>query len=374
MKTLVVATGGTFGSSEGDCGLTVNGHKNLKRFEELLTGSLREDVVFTFVEAFSKLSENIIPSDWEAIANTLKKNLPGHDNAIVIHGTDTMAYSSAAISYLSDISQHYAVVFTGANIPLSMPNSDGQTNFLQSVQALKHFQEKLVKGVFIVFNGLNDHSSQGFIHLGSRSKKDKWEESCYRSFYINGSSIGEVNGLREIKFNDKVYNELIPKSKNKYFLTPEFSSKNIAAFKVYPGFDPKYLDAAVSGDAKYLILEIYNSGTATADDSEYSLVPFIEHATKKGVIVFAVSQHEGKRGVSMDVYESSSALLSAGIVPLRDMVWEAALPKLMLANGNFSDPKTVVEFMSSNIAGEIIDMSLTQEEERKEDQLVSCSM
>lgn len=353
MRTLVILTGGTFGSYIREDRLSAE--EPLSQCNDLLgiaASHFSNGIEMTFRQPFSKLSENINPDDWENIFSALAEEMDKYDNALVIHGTDTMAYSSAALSYLNALKLNTTIVFTGANIPLSSVNSDAQVNFLQALATLKFLQQKDIKGTFIVFNGTNKLDGIGHIHVGTRVKKDKWDGDCYRSFYIGKQSIGEVSGTQVSTFDEIQYSKLCGTKSELKLSTSNFSSKSVAAFKTYPGLHPNSLPLPRNGP-KYFLLELYNSGTAPADNSEYSFVPWIRQVVNEGGAVFAISQHEGKKGVSMNIYESSAALLKAGIVPLSDLIWEAALPKLMLAASNFSSTLEVVEFMQANAAAEI---------------------
>lgn len=353
MKILVILTGGTFGSAEVGDRLSASPNDSLGLLKSKVNEIFPADVTFSYIQPFSKLSENIAPEDWTLLVAVIHEHMHAHDATIVVHGTDTMAYSAAAISYIQSISRRHAVVFTGANYPIGYSNTDAVTNFVQSVTALRYFVAQDIKGVFIVFNGRRDPNTEGLIHIGTRTKKDKWEQSCYRSFYLGVASIGKVEGLEEASINRRLYDDLFASSTN-FKVSPDYASKDVGALKIYPGMRPSAVDALVNEGCRFILLEIYNSGTAAADDSELSLVPAIRNAVNSGVPVFAVSQHEGQRGVSMDVYETSAALLKAGIIPLNDMIWEAALPKLMLAAGNFKSNTDATNFMLENISGEII--------------------
>jgi L-asparaginase len=357
MKTLVILTGGTFGSVLVDNGLTASSVvSDVSRLEQLSKKHFSSDVDLYFTQPFSKLSENIEPADWALLFKSLMDNKVSYDNVLIIHGTDTMAYTSASLSYINALSLNTTIVLTGANYPLSMSESDGPVNFIQSIKALEYFHGHDVNGCFIVFNGSNDFSKPSLIHLGSRVKKDKWSGSCYRSYFIGKESIGYVLGTGEVSFDLDQFKKLTSTCSPLPALTPIFANKKIAAIKIYPGLVPETLPVPSRCEAKFYIIELYNSGTAPADDSEYSLISWVEKVIGDGGSVFAVSQHDGEKGVYMDIYESSILLLKAGVIPLRDMIWESAIPKLMLAAQNFKSTQEVNAYMLKNICGEISDM------------------
>lgn len=353
MRTLVVLTGETFGSVYGENRLSASSDKSdVTSLIELSNKYFGSSVELLFTQPFYKLSENISPSDWSVLLNTLNENRTSYDNALVIHGTDTMAYSSSALSYLTYLYLNTTIVFTGSNSPLSMADSDASVNFIQSITALKHFHERGILGTFIVFNGVNDLTRHALIHPGNRVKKDKWDNYCYKSYYLN-EPIGQVLSIDHVDFDLTQLKVLTSACSEFLSITPIFSSRDVAAFKIYPGLDPSTLPVPKNGGARFFVIELYNSGTAPADDSEYSLRPWVKQVIKEEGAVFAVSQHEGNRGVYMDVYETSVKLRKDGVIPLRDMIWEAAIQKLMLAAGNFRSAHEISAYMQENIAGEI---------------------
>lgn len=352
MRTLVVLTGGTFGSvRQGDYLSAGTTDDQLERLGSLLAGF--PEVQFSFTQPFSKLSENMHPNDWEAIFAAILEKRGEFDNVVVVHGTDTMAYSAAAVAYLNAVSLQTTIVFTGANRPISDSDTDALVNFRQAVLALKYFSEQTVSGCFIVFNGESDGDTPGRIHPAVRVKKDKWDHYCYRSFYVNSKeqSIGEVVGS-SVRFDFPVYERLLDSSVSTNLASLAFAEKSVCGIKIFPGLNPEDLPLPNSNRRCFLI-ELYNSGTAPADGSEFDLTSWVSKVTDAGGLVFAISQHEGKSGLSMNIYETSGALLDAGVIPLGDMIWEAAVPKLMLAARNFSNNADVRDFMLKNIAGEI---------------------
>ena len=353
MKTLVVLTGGTFGSSQGENGLTVAKSTQANEIKNRLYQFVNKDVEFTFIQPVNKLSENIDPLDWEKIVNSIIENIAEHDSVLIIHGTDTLAYTASAVSYCEQLSKKYPIVFTGANIPLEAPNTDAIVNTVQSVMALEYFLENNILGAFIVFNGTEHFEHQALIHPATKVKKDKWEEFCYRSFYLNKNAIGTVNGDNSVSFDLKLYNQFFNKKTVYSNLNFKFDANKVTLLKIYPGMDPNIIKLLVDQGKKIIALEIYNSGTAPAFDTNFALTDALKYAHVKGTIIVAVSQHEGKKGATMNIYESSNILIDAGIIPLGNIIWEAASTKMMLACTNFVKREEIIDYLCSNIAGEI---------------------
>lgn len=356
MKTLIVLTGGTFGSSQSPNGLTVSKDSQTDIVYKRLEDALQTKHVaaeLTFIQPINKLSENLDPKDWETIIVSIFDNLDDHDNILIIHGTDTLAYTAAALAYVEKLSKHYPIVLTGANFPLESKETDAIVNTVQSLIALNHFSSNEVVGAFIVFNGSNDYRQDALIHPATKVKKDKWEEFCYRSFYLEKNEIGTVNGDGSVTFDKVLYDQLFDKQIRFPGLQVGFDAKDVAMLKIYPGMDPDIIKILVDQKKKIIALEIYNSGTAPAFDTDLSLTKSLEYAAQNGTIVFALSQHEGKKGATMNIYESSSILTKAGMIPLHNIIWEAASVKMMLACSNFEENDDIIKFMITNISAEI---------------------
>lgn len=352
MKILCVITGGTFNSNVTKKGLGVNDAFDDTCLKNEVYKKFSNTVSINFTTPIYKASENIDDKDWNIINREIENKINEYDGILVIHGTDTMAYTSSALSYNEKISKKKPIVVTGANLPISFENTDAIVNFIQSIQALIKFYEQHICGVFIVFNGSDDFNKRSLIHLGTKVKKYVWEKQCYRSFYINSDYLGYISGS-EYYFNKVKYNQIFEKQTihNKSI---EYSSNLMSSFKIYPGFDPSILQREFNFGKKYFIIEIYSSGTAPIKDTYLSLAKSLEYISKNNGIVFAISQHEGKQGATMNIYESSNLLKSFNVIPLKDTIWEAVVVKLMSVASLELDNNEVIEYMLQNISGEII--------------------
>jgi glutamyl-tRNA(Gln) amidotransferase subunit D len=357
MKLLIVVTGGTFGSKKNNKNsLNVSKKEEIINVvKELLTESQNElNFEYSIISPLIILSENMNPKHWEIIINSILQETQNknYDGILIIHGTDTMPYTASAIAYIENLSKRYPIVITGANYPVFFENTDAKINLKDSLKVMKYFVEQNITGSFIVFNGINDTKSNTNIHLGSRVKKDKWEKECYRSFYLGKKSIGELTTANLLEFDNSLYSEIFPRDIKYKNISVKFNDTNIIAIKIYPGLDPEILINLFKSGKKYFLLEIYNSGTAPANYDRYSLIEPIKYITGQGGAVFAISQHEGGKGAQMNLYETSIDLKKAWMIPLGNMIWESAIPKLMLASGNFDTKEEIIKYMTTNIAGE----------------------
>lgn len=352
MKLLCVITGGTFSSNKTDSGIGINDAVDLKLLKDSVNNYFSNSISIDFTTPIFKLSENIDERDWNIINQDIENKQDAYDAVLVIHGTDTMAYTASALSFNEKISKNKPIVVTGANLPLSFDDTDAITNFIQSIQVLEKFVTQNIIGVFIVFNGSNNFKNKALIHLGTRVKKDKWEESCYRSFYINSQYLGYITD-DDFSFDKDKYEQLLNKE-TAYNKKVIYDSTKVSSFKIYPGFDPSILKREFEYGKRYFIIEIYNSGTAPVKDTHLSLYESLKYIDENGGIVFAASQHEGKSGATMDIYESSNMLKELNIIPLKDMIWESAVVKLMGGASIFDNNDEIIKYMLKNISGEIL--------------------
>jgi len=352
MKTLVILTGGTFSSINLGKGLST-AETDIAILKTKIEEELPYHIDIEMVQPFSKLSENIDDIDWVNLINCLDNCVsPDIDSIIVVHGTDTMAYTSSVLAYFEKFSKKLPIITTGANYSIHEKGTDAIVNLVQSIIVSTKFAAKNIYGSFIVFNGSNDFGNKALIHIGTKVKKDIWEDTCYRSFYLGSRQIGYLENKDNLVFDNELYTSLFPKD-IKYDIKTKFNVSDLSTYKIYPGFDPNIIKRDVNDGKKYFLLEIYNSGTGPAKDTYLSLTNNIKYAVSKGCLVFAISQHEGHLGATMNLYESSTLFVDAGVIPLKNMIWEASIPKLMLASATFNKNDEIVKYMLTNISCEI---------------------
>ena len=355
----IIYTGGTIGSSkEIENEDIVKKDLEGKKFIDLLfekAPNLEEkfNIKLTHSTPFVKFSENILPSDWADLAEYVDKAIQEKVDSIVIaHGTDTMSYTSAALSFMLQ-GIKIPVVLTGANIPLKCNGTDAVTNIKDAIRLTL---DKRFKGIFLVFSGIENKPSD--IHLGCRVRKIKLSENCFES--INADMIGtfekNFNTVNDIKFwNEGLLNQVAKLNEDKRYELKNDVDENVSFFKLYPGFNPDLIDYAIEKEeTKGIILELYNLGTGCIV-SKYSLLKSLQKAKSKPkpIPVFITSQHKGN--VTMEKYPSSKKLKeSYGAIPLKTMITEAAIPKLMWVLKQKDSKEEIINMMQNkNLCGEI---------------------
>lgn len=273
-------------------------------------------------------SADMQPADWRRIAAAAHDALAEADvdGVVVVHGTDTMAYSASAVAFMLGPLPK-PVVFTGAQRPLVEARTDARANLVDAclLATLR------VPEVGIAF------ASQ--LLRGVRStKRDAWHLSAFASPNLAplvelGLEIavgGHVRPLGPLTLDDRL-------------------DPRVVALRIFPGFDPRILDACLALGTRGIVLEAY--GTGNLPFLEGSLLPAIERVVARGVTVLVVSQCF--RGVAdLDRYRGGAAAKDAGALAGGDMTAEAALAKLMVGLGRYDDPAALRAFLDHDAVGE----------------------
>ena len=295
---------------------------------------------------FSLYSENITQKHWKELAETVAKRIQeGVDGVVIAHGTDTMAYTSAALSFALQ-NLPVPVVVVGAQRSSDRPSSDAATNLIGAVKAAGEapFAE--------VALAMHENVSDTAIALHRGTKVRKCHTSRRDTFKsINGFPIAKVKDQQVTMLTNQYQHRDASK---KLILKPNFSEK-VALIKFYPGLDPAIIDYYVDKGAKGILLE----GSGLGHVSKYCF-DSIKNAVAKGVVVALASQCIWGR-VNMNVYDTGRDLLSFGVIPLDDMFPETALVKLMWVLGQTNDAKEAIKLLKTNIAGEFSPRTLPQE-------------
>jgi glutamyl-tRNA(Gln) amidotransferase subunit D len=288
---------------------------------------------------FSEFSENVTPSQWRTLAEDVAKRVEdGVDGVVVSQGTDTMAYTSAALSFaLQDLP--VPILLVGAQRSSDRPSSDAASNLTGAV-ALAARADLGAVGV-----AMHQDTADRFIvaHKGTRVRK------CHTSRRDAFKSIGSSPLARyDLQTGQVERIEDAPGRRVNRNLTikPSFD-QHAYLLKFYPGFNPELISAAVSTGARGLVLE----GTGLGHVSKYCY-DAVKKALKEDVPIFMTSQTIWGR-VDMNVYVTGRDLLNIGVTPLEDMISETALVKLMWVLSQTRSPEKIRELMLQPVAGEI---------------------
>ncbi|HTE32461.1 MAG TPA: asparaginase [Chryseolinea sp.] len=334
-RILVIYTGGTFGMSYDKEGVLVPFD-----FEYILTqlptlkNLALEITAFSFTEPID--SSNISIEHWKLIGDIIYENYGEHDGFVVLHGTDTMAYTTSALSFmLEGLSK--PVVCTGAQLPISEPRSDAREHLITALEIASATKDgiPLVPEVCIYF----DYE----LLRGNRSKK---VESMQFDAFDSGNYPALAKAGVKIDYNFAV---IRPAQRGATLSLRSTFDTNIAILKLWPGIHQTVVRSILNvPDIKAVIIETYGSGNAPTLDW---LIEEFKSAIDRGIILLNVSQCPGGR-VLPGRYETSRRLQQIGVISGADMTTEAAVTKLMLLIGEYGIAKAR-ELIGLPLAGEL---------------------
>ena len=290
------------------------------------------------VAACNVFSENMTPKLWAKIGRTVAREINAGANGIVVaHGTDTMGYTAAALSFmLKDLFR--PVVLVGSQRSSDRPSSDAALNLIGAVTVAAKSD---IAEVCVVMHGSTEDDFC-LIHRGTKVRK------CHTSRRdtfqtINDIPIGMVKDDKITTFRND-YTKTRPRGKVK--LDAKFEPR-IALVKVFPNMQTKAIQALLDAGYKGIVLE----GTGLGHTPE-SLYAGVKRAVKQEIPVVMTSQCVWGR-VDMKVYSTGRDLLQLGVVPGEDMLPETAYVKLMWVMGRTRDLNEISRLMRTNLAGEI---------------------
>lgn len=275
-------------------------------------------------------SANIRFEDWARIARDIAAAYNEHDAFVVLHGTDTMAYTASALSFMLE-GLGKSVILTGAQIPLSQSRNDAIDNLLGALTVAGHFDIPEV--------GLYFHEQ---LLRGNRAQK--WDASGLDAF-----RSGNFPPLVTLGVDFEVnWHALRPPAGAALRVHTELSH-DVAALRVFPGITPMIIENVLRPPIRGMVLETY--GTGNAPDNDPKLLDALRRAVDRGVIIVNVTQCH--RGMVSREYAAGTALGEAGVIMGADMTPEAALTKLSYLLGTGLAHGEVVELMPRDLRGEL---------------------
>jgi len=295
---------------------------------------------------FSLFSENITPEHWsetsKAVAAEIKKGAAG---VVVAHGTDTLAYTAAALSFgVQDLP--VPVIMVGSQRSADRPSSDAATNLIGAVRAAA--KAPFAEVAVAMHETISDKSV--IFHRGTKVRK------CHTS---RRDTFKSINITPLARMEDETITMLVQDYRKrdpnqKLVLKPDFDDK-VALVKFYPGLDPTSIEWYIDNDYRGLILE----GTGLGHVGSYCFSA-IRKAIEQDMVVGMTSQCIWGR-IDMNVYDQGRDLLAMGVIPLEDMLPETALVKLMWIFGQTKDTDEAKRLLTTNRAHEISSRTLPEE-------------
>lgn len=282
-------------------------------------------------------SANVNTDFWVKLASTIEENYNCYDGFVVLHGTDTMAYSASALSFMLENLQK-PVIFTGSQLPIGMLRTDGKENLVTSIEiaAEKQNDVAVVPEVCIYF--------ENKLFRGNRTSKYSAEHfNAFRS--VNYPALAEAGIHIKYSYGAIQYPTIARDLTVNYKM-----DNNIGLLKLFPGISYSLIDSFFNTSGiKAVILETFGAGNAPTDRM---IINRIARSIDEGIIVLNVSQCFGG-GVQMGMYETSIALRSAGVLSGYDSTTEAALTKLMYLLGLSLSYDEIYKNLDKSLRGEI---------------------
>lgn len=282
-------------------------------------------------------SSDMTPKIWAKLARTIKKYYHKFDGFVILHGTDTMAYTASALSYMLE-NLDKPVVMTGSQLPIGILRTDGKENLITSIEiaAAKQNGTAVVPEVCIYFD----------FKLTRGNRTSKRHADHFSAFHSTNYPLLAKAGV-DIKF----YHENIYQPKNKGILKVNTNfDENVVILRIFPGMNRVVFERIIHiPGLKGIVLETFGSGNIP---SAPWLIQLIKKAIRQGMIFLNVTQCEGG-AVKMGHYLASRELQNAGVVSGEDMTTEAAVTKLMFLLGQGLSYEDMKLYLKRNRSGEI---------------------
>jgi glutamyl-tRNA(Gln) amidotransferase subunit D len=314
--------------------------------EDLLraTPELLEEANIKGKAIMNILSENMRPDYWVQAAQSIADEInDGAQGVVVAHGTDTMHYTSAALSFI--LQTPVPVILTGAQRSSDRPSSDAFLNLMSSVAAARSDLAEVM-----VCMHATENDRHAYLHRGTRVRKmHTSRRDTFQS--INSSPLAKVKEGK-IKIMDKHYS--YRKRGELQLEVKDSLEPKIAFIKSFPGISSELIDYHIDKGYRGLVLEGTGLGHCPED-----VTPSLQRAADEGVPVVMASQCLYGR-TNLNVYSTGRKLLKAGVIPAGDMLPETAYVKLVWAMGQTQDRDEVEKIMKSNLRGELKEKSSSQ--------------
>ena len=327
-KLILIQTGGTIAMTmkkdKAELDLDYWHQVIMEEFPELSTLADIETIPLFFED-----SSDLNPDHWHSLAGVIEEKHDEVDGFVVLHGTDTMAYTSTALSF-GFRGLKKPIVFTGSQVPMSNLRSDARRNLVNSIEIATCD----IPEVSICFND----------HVYRANRSTKMSIGDFDAFASpNIPPLAEI-GLR-IEIGNQVQRDAQP------FLNQCTYQNRIFVLTIFPGMSVDYLNCLTLSELDAVIIRTFGSGNFPTK-GPFSLLPFLEKCRDHGVIVSIVSQADFD-AVDLKTYTAGRLALELGAVGAKDMTLEAAVTKMMWLTNQYSDKDEIKELYKRPLAGEL---------------------
>ena len=279
-------------------------------------------------------SSDVSIESWQRMAQMVEVNYDHYDGFVILHGTDTMAFSASALSFmLQNVAK--PIIFTGSQLPIGQIRTDGKENLITAIEIAADTENgmPIVQEVCVLF--------QSKLFRGNRTHK-------YSTENFDAFESANLPALAEIGIHIQYRKDLLLRPEGSLTIRKSFD-ENVGILKIFPGISRKYVEAVLSLDGiKAFVLETFGAGNGPTDTW---FLDALRHATSRGIIILNVTQCN-KGMVEQGLYETSSAFEKIGIISGGDMTTEAALVKLMYLLGLNYSASDMKRILLESISGE----------------------
>lgn len=280
-------------------------------------------------------SSNMTPDIWIEMAEIIKKNYETHDGFVILHGSDTMAFSASALSFMLEGLQK-PVILSGSQLPIGEIRTDARENLITSLEiaSAKKGGNSLVQEVGIYFDSKLFRGNRAF----------KYNSAKFEAFRSPNYPVLVEAGVH-LQYNEAALQD----NSNSEFIVHTKLDNSVSVLKLYPGISKKVVQSVLESDARSVIMETFGSGNTTTGTW---FLDMLRDALKNGKNILNISQcHVG--AVELGRYETSKWLKDMGVLSGYDMTFESAVTKLMYLQGRFDSQKEVAHWAEISLRGEL---------------------
>lgn len=337
-RILIIYTGGTIGMIENnetgvlqpfDFTHLIDNVPKIKKLDYIINNIQFENPID---------SSNMSPAHWRDIAIAIEENYDAYDGFVVLHGTDTMAFTASALSFMLE-NLHKPVIITGSQLPIGEVRTDGEENLITSIQiaaARDANGEPMVQEVAILF--------ENYLWRGNRSTKMSADN--FNAFKSNNYPPLAKIGL-DIHFNE----ESLYRVPSRRPLKVRYNmDTNVLLVDLYPGMSENILNHILNTpDIKGIVFKTYGAGNAPTDKW---FTDAVHNAVKRGIVILNVTQCLNG-GINSSRYDTGDCINRAGVVSGHDITSEAAITKMMYLFGMGLPAESVKKYLSYSLCGEV---------------------
>jgi L-asparaginase len=333
---LLIYTGGTIGMVED------RESKSLKPFDfsqikdripELRSLHIELSVI-SFDQPID--SSNMSPAIWIQLTKMIEKNYDKFDGFVILHGSDTMAFTASALSFLLE-NLNKPVILTGSQLPMGIVRTDGKENLITAIEiaARQDKGKASVPEVCIYF--------EYQLYRGNRTHK-------FNSEHFQAFQSANYPVLAEAGVHIKLNRDAIRKINNKKLKVHTGLNQEISVLKLFPGITENAVAAILkTKKLKAVVMETFGSGNAPTDKW---FIELIKKAISRGILIYNITQCNAGT-VEQGKYETSAELKKAGVIGGSDITYEAAITKLMFLFAQKISKKQMLRSLSSSLRGEL---------------------